>query len=307
MHLDKSFPGVCIIVVNWNNPTDTIECISSIRMLDYPNLELIVVDNGSSDNSVERIRQEYPDINLMETGENLGYAGGHNFALKSALLGESKYFLLLNNDTIIANDLVTHLVKALLDHPEAGFATPMILEYYAPEQIFCLGCLLDIKKVEGIRLHAGEHMESHDWKSDQVDFADGSGLFFDRRLVDAIGMMDEEYFVYYEETDWCIRARKAGFKIITVPKARMWHKVSATTKKASPIVTYYMTRNALRLTKQNSPFWSALQSRAVVVIRSFWWFFSDLRHGNRQRALSRLEGIRDFFRSTFGSYRGTSF
>jgi GT2 family glycosyltransferase len=304
---DNSFPGVCIIVVNWNNPTDTIDCLRSVYKLDYPCLDVIVVDNGSNDDSVERIRQEYPIVKIMETGKNLGYAGGHNHALKTALLGESRFFLLLNNDTILADDLVSQLSKSLMDHPEACFVAPMILEYDTPEHIFSLGCLLDIKKADGIRLHAGEHKDACNWGSEQVDFADGSALFFDRCLVDAIGMMDEEYFLYFEETDWSVRARKAGFKVVTVPSARMWHKVSATMKKASPIVTYYMTRNSLRLIKQNLPFWSSIQSQAYVVLRCFWWILSDLRQGNKQHAVSRLEGLHDFFRSTFGPYRGTRF
>ncbi len=302
---DHSGPEVCVIILNWNNPKDTLECINSVNKLDYENINLIVVDNGSTDDSKKIIQNNFQKIALIESQTNLGYAGGNNLALKSELSKKSRYFLILNNDVILAQDAISHLVSAILSETNTGFATPMVLEYDKPDRIFSLGGMIDWKRAETIRLHAGEQVNKQDWRSEDVDFASGSALFFDRRVIDTVGMMDESYFLYFEETDWCIRARKAGISIVTVPDSKVWHKVSATIGQQSPITAYFFTRNEILFIKRNFESWKRIWMISRCLFRGVRTSLAyTILPKNRNKNLHRnaiLLGLRDGFLDNSGN------
>lgn len=243
-------PSVAVIVLNWNNPDDTLACLRSVMALDYPadRRQVIVVDNGSADDSVARIQSAYPDVPLIETGANLGYAGGNNVGIRHALAQGTDFVCILNNDVTVAPDFLGPLVAASLSVSPPAITTPMICEADHPDTIWALGADLDGRTASPIRLHAGESRSA--WAGAApfpVDFAPGTAMLVPRAVYEAVGLMDEAFFLYFEETDWCLQAHRYGYSVLAVPASVVWHKVSAALGTSSPVIDYYMLRNHLRL------------------------------------------------------------
>lgn len=239
--------SISVVVLNWNNAPDTLACLESLSQVTYPHVEIVVVDNGSDDGSATAIRQRFPSSLVLETGANLGYAGGNNVGIRHALGRRTDLICVLNNDVLAAPDFLEPLVQASVGSPGSAVCTPMICEVAQPDRIWTLGATVDRRTGSPIRLHAGE--ASTEWAHAapyEVDFAPGTAMLVPRQVFEAVGLMDEEFFLYFEEMDWGLKARRAGCRILAVPSAVIWHKVSATLGQTSPVVDYYMLRNHLR-------------------------------------------------------------
>lgn len=247
---------VAVVVLNWNGCRDTLECLSSLQRLTHP-ARLIVVDSGSEDGSVAAIRRDFPDVELCETGVNLGYAGGNNAGIRVALKRAPEFILLLNNDTIVAPDLVTVLLDAAARVPQAAFFAPRIYYHALPTTVWYGGAEWDPNTLELSHTSNGVDeaaLAGEDVR--EVAYACGCALFVRARVIDSVGLMDERFFLTYEEADWCYRARRAGYPSVYVPQAKVWHKVSASFGgAASPLVSYYMTRNRLLWARKNLAWW----------------------------------------------------
>ncbi|HET9641948.1 MAG TPA: glycosyltransferase family 2 protein [Burkholderiaceae bacterium] len=259
----KPAPRVQIIVLNWNGGTDTVSCLTSIARLTYPNVWTCVVDNGSTDNSVASIRASHPDVEIIEVGSNLGFAGGNNVGIRRALDLGADYVLLLNNDTEVDNCLVDAFVAAAGRFPNAAAFTAKIFFWAQPRRLWYAGSRWS--QTEGRFEHIGEGLEDNPGSgfSDPIEipYACGCSLFIPAARLREIGLLDEEYFLYFEETDWCFRARAAGHPSIFVPDARVWHKVSVSLGgEGSPLQMYFVTRNRLLWARRHG---SVAQQRAV--------------------------------------------
>jgi len=229
---------LCAIIVNWNLPHDTIACIESLQASTPPVPGIIVVDNGSTDDSVRLFREHCGDtITILQNEQNLGFAGGVNVGIRHALLHGAQTLLLVNNDTIVAPDMVQHMLAAASRYPGAGLFAPAIYYYDAPQRIWRLGdkecCWLpipiqiserDVRRAQGTPF--------------QVDYVTGCGMLVHRTVFDHIGLFDTRYFMYFEDADFCRRTRQAGYSIWCVPAAKMWHKVSLSARKDKPINRY---------------------------------------------------------------------
>ncbi len=239
-------PRVAIIVLNWNGRDDTLSCLASLRRLTYPACWVVVVDNGSGDGSIEAIRAEYSDIPLIETGGNLGYAGGNNVGLSWAVGQGADYALLLNNDTEVAPDFVNELVTVAEANPSVGIVGPTIYYFDRPEVIWSAGGAIDWTRGKTRMVGLDEADTGQFGRQPRpVDFVTGCALLIKSRIIQQIGMLDPRFFAYYEETEWCVRAARAGFATWHVPSAKVWHKISPEQRAASPQTHYYMTRNRL--------------------------------------------------------------
>lgn len=238
-------PQVAIIVLNWNGGEDTLACLESLRQLDYPNYEIVVVDNGSTDGSAQAIRDAFPDVMMLGTGKNLGFAEGNNVGLRYALAGSADYVLLLNDDTEVASDFISVLVCAVEATPHAGVAGPTIYYFNRPTTIWAAGGTIDWRRGNSHLMALNEVDEGQYDVVREVDFVTGCALLARREVVDQVGMLDSRFFMYYEEAEWCVRVARAGYKILHVPQAHVWHKIVPTQQSASPRVHYYMTRNRL--------------------------------------------------------------
>jgi len=295
--------SVVIIIVNWNGRDDTLACLASLDQLDYPACEIVIIDNGSTDNSVADIRVAYSDVTLIETGENLGYVGGNNIGLEYTQTKGADYALLLNNDTVVAPDFLKLLVEAAEADSTVGIVGPTIYYFDQPDVIWSAGGAIDWRQGSTRMIGLGEVEQGQFGQSPRaVDFVTGCALLIKMPVVEQIGMLDPRFFAYYEETEWCIRAIRAGFKILHVPSAKIWHKISPVAREASPQVHYYMVRNRLlflKLTQAGiNPWLNTLLFDYGRTLLS-WTLKSKWRHKTRQRQVM-MQAVSDYGRGRFG-------
>ena len=247
-------PQVTIIILNWNGKEDTLECLASVDHLDYPNYEVIVVDNGSTDDSVDTISKQYPNITLLQTGANLGYAGGNNVGIRWALEHGADYVLLLNNDTVIATDLLSAFINADKLLPAGSILGAKIFFYDEPGKLWFAGSQWNNGSNSFEHIGHGQSDSAEYNRMAEVDYIAGCAIFASATTFKEVGLLDEGFFLTYEETDWCYRARAIGHKCIFVPDAKLWHKVSSSFGGAdSPLVNYFMVRNKLLWAKKHLP------------------------------------------------------
>ena len=240
-------PKVTIVIVNWNGWEDTVECLESLYRIDYPNYEIIIVDNHSQDDSVKRIKDysKGKELIIIENEENYGFAEGNNIGIQYALKNlNPKYILLLNNDTVVDVDFLKELINAGEKNTHIGILGPKIYYYIKPNVIWSAGCKISLKFARGIQIGSGEVDKSQYDDPKEVEYVSGSAFLIKTGVIDDIGLMDKKYFLYFEESDWTLRANQAGFKSLYVPTAKIWHKISRSGGGISkPTGLYYITRN----------------------------------------------------------------
>ncbi len=259
---EKGGPVISIVVLNWNAAEDTLACLNSLAALTYPNFKVIVVDNGSTDDSLARLRRcnaSYP-LRLLETGSNMGFAGGNNYGTRYALEHGADFVLVLNNDTTVAPDLLECLLAAAQRLPDAGVFSARILYFDEPQRVWfdgarwnpsCLQLEWPGKDAEEDTLDTTDH---------DTDYACGAALFFRSEVARQIGLLDESFFLVWEEVDWCFRTRKAGWRNIVVPAAKVWHKIGVSFGgESSPLRTYFSIRNELLWFSRHAPFSARLR------------------------------------------------
>lgn len=275
-------PKIVIIVLNWNGKKDTLACLESLEKLSYPNYETIVVDNGSTDDSVAAIRERFLQLLLIETGANLGFAEGNNVGIRLALERGAHLLFLLNNDTVVSSDILEHFVETFRSHPEAGILGAKIFLHDQRDTLDHLGGTWNPKtgvfEFIGLRQKDGSQ-----WQDPQeIDYVCGAGLIVKRPVVETIGYLEPRFFLIWEESDFCFRARQAGFKTLTCPKAKLWHKVSASFVGGKPHSTYFWWRNRLLWIERNcSP-----RERWSLIVRVL---IPDILHMLKIRLLKKLQ------------------
>jgi hypothetical protein len=295
-------PRVAVIVLNWNNRDDTLGCLESLRHLDYPNYEIVVVDNGSTDGSVEAVGAFFPKATILETGENLGFAEGNNVGLRHTLAHGADYVVLLNNDTEVAPDFISLLVDAVGATPQAGVAGPTIYYFDRPTTIWSAGGAIDWRRGDTQMIGLDEVDEGQYGTIREVDFVTGCALLARREVIERVGMLDPRFFMYYEEAEWCVRAARAGYKILHVPQAHVWHKIMPTQQTASPHIHYYVTRNQLLFLKSTrASMWAWLHTLLAEYLRTLIsWTLKPHWRGKCAQRRAMIEAIADFIRGRFG-------
>lgn len=296
-------PQVVIIILNWNGLADTLECLASLTRLDYPACEVVVVDNGSTDGSVEAIQKRFPALTLIENGKNLGYAEGNNVGLRYALAQAADYALLLNNDTEVAPDFLLQLVDAAEADSLIGIAGPTIYYHERPGVIWSAGGAIDWRrgKTWMVGLNTPD-VGQFGVAPREVDFVTGCALLVKRAVMEQAGLLDERFFAYYEEVEWCVRTRRLGFGIIHVPKARVRHKIPLDARDSSPFVHYYVTRNRLLFLKiTDAGWWIWGYVLFVEYLRTLisWSVKARWRH-KRAHRMAMIRAIADALRGRWG-------
>jgi GT2 family glycosyltransferase len=261
---------VYIIILNWNGKEDTIECLNSVLRMNYPNYEVVVVDNGSIDGSVGAIRKTFPQVMIIANQKNLGFAGGNNVGIRYALDQDSDFIFLLNNDTCVDAELLNELVSAYRSVHNPGFLGCKIFFYDKPDIVQHYGgryAYNDILK--GYHYGEGEKDDGRFNDIVESEYVTGCAIIAHRSLLENIGLLDERFFVYWEDGDWCLRARAAGFKNYVAPSAKLWHKVSASNRNSSSVNIFYTTRNRHLFAKKHGfqlrpLYWSYVLVRDVL-------------------------------------------
>jgi GT2 family glycosyltransferase len=295
---------VAVVVVNWNGKDYSLECLKSLQEQLHVEINVVLVDNGSTDGSVSSIRKEYPEVVIVESEQNLGYAGGNNLGMVLALEQGFEYVLVLNNDTVLATDCVYQLIMDLERHPEAAAAAPKSYYLESPHQIYFAGGAI---RRTGQTIHIGggcgdgpEFCHTFD-----TEWLNGCAIMFRSRALRDVGLFEPKFFLLFEETDWSLRARNVGYRLRFVPQAKLWHKVSPSFgASASTLYLYYHTRNQLLWIERSYPFpeklalycFALMRGAAEALFRS-----KGLDPGSaraRRRAIG--QGILDYFLRRFG-------
>ena len=245
----NDYPLVSIISINFNQPGVSAEMIESLRKVSYPNVEVIIVDNASSKGNVDKLKVEYPEIMLIKSTKNLGFAGGNNLGIKQS---KGEYILLLNNDTEVDPGFLEPLVAKFQNDSSIGAISPKIYFHHTPNMLQFTG-ISEINKYTTRSTGWGfGKMDEGQFDEDKESFfAHGAAMMVPRSVIKKVGMMAEIYFLYYEEMDWGQRIRNAGYKIFYVHNSKIYHKESVSTGKESPLKTYYMNRARIIYMRRN--------------------------------------------------------
>jgi GT2 family glycosyltransferase len=239
---------VAVIIVNWNGLPFVLSCLQSVLGSDYPYLLVLLVDNGSTDGTVEEVRARLPDVRLLEAGRNLGYAAGNNLGLRDALEAGARYILLLNNDTEIAPDMISALVAEMEQERRIGIASPKIYLQEFPGRLWAVGGVLQSRRVVTLGI---DEVDSGQFNDRELDFVFGCGMMIRRDVLERLGLLDTEFRFYYEDIDLCLRARQAGYKIVWVPRAIMWHQNPARTLNSSKYKIHNYERSRMLFYKKH--------------------------------------------------------
>lgn len=310
-------PKVSVIILSWNGLKDTIECLDSVKKIDYPNYEIIVVDNGSTDGSPEEIARLFPEITLIRNKENLGYAEGNNIGIRYALSNGADYILLLNNDTVVDAKILKSFIEAADMYPEAGIFGAKIYYYSEPNKIWSAGSGWDEKKLAFFLRGFGElNMNDKYNQIIGIDYVTGCALFFRKVVAQTIGLLETRFFLVAEDSDWCYRARKAGFKTLYIPNAKVWHKGAASFKGwGSPMRAYFNIRSSLLWAQRNLPIFERWYVYLTIsryffpyvstikeypLIKRIYWDISEMFRAKLQFK-AKIFGLRDFVFRRFGN------
>ncbi len=296
-------PSVYVILLTWNHLPDTLECLDSLARQTYPSVRIVLVDNGSADATVSTVRAKFPEIHLIENGQNLGYAEGNNVGLRYALGQNADYILVLNNDTTLAPDCIAKLVAALQTNPNAA-ATPKCFFADAADTIYYAGGALTAWQTK----HRGYNQrDSAEYNaSGETEWLTGCAIIASRAVWANVGLFEPRFFLLFEDTDWSLRARRLGVTLRYVADAKLWHKASRSFgEQFTPTYAYYYMRNTLLFIERN---FSWRQKR--------WMYHTALCHAHTQPLLSVAQprspersaalhraitqGIRDYFLRRFG-------
>ena len=241
-------PKVTIIILNWNGKTDTIECLESLKHITYPNYEILLVDNGSTDGSVECFRERYPGMEIIENEDNLGFAEGNNVGIRKAMNEGADYVLLLNNDTVVDPEFLGEMVEVAENNPNAGIVGPKIY-FYNTNRIQSCGGKISFYKgaVYGQKKY---HTDlNHSKELVNVEFLSGCAMLIKKEVLENVGLFDISYFAYYEDTDLCVRTKSAGYELFCIQSSMIWHKGSQSSK-VNRFGLYYGTRNMIKFEKK---------------------------------------------------------
>lgn len=321
-------PRVAIIILNWNGWKDTIECLESLYEIDYPRYCVIIVDNHSKDKSIIKIKKyckkrgikvfEYTkseieqnnilynnnnllrifdqSLILIKNERNYGFAEGNNIGIRFALkFLNPEYILLLNNDTIVDKNFLKELIKIAERDKNIGIVAPKQFSYWNPEEVELRAHEIDfIKLIKETLFIWREKRKEKDRESDrEVDWVQASCLLIKKEVIQKIGLLDPQYFISWEDLDWCITARKAGYKIIHSSKSKFWHKISKSVKK-SPIVHYFKARNAFLFYKKHRDYSPLISIITTMILISE--FLDVLRARNKESFIFFLRGVVDGFK-----------
>lgn len=244
-----STPLVSIITVNYDTPEVTAEMLKSLSLVEYPNWEIIVVDNASPKKSSAYLKQKFPFITHISCPENLGFAGGNNIGLHFA---KGEYLFFVNNDTELTPNLISELVKYLQKNPQCGIVCPKIKYHFMPDIIQYAGAI-GLHPLTS-RSHDIGYLQQDNGKFDDTritDLPNGAAMMIPASALKKTGKMSEIFFLYYEELDWAAKFKKCGYEVHYDGKAVIYHKESVSTGKNSAFKSYYLYRNRLLYIRRN--------------------------------------------------------
>ncbi|MCL5072454.1 MAG: glycosyltransferase family 2 protein, partial [Actinobacteria bacterium] len=233
---------VAIVILNFKVRKEALNCIASVKKSDYEQTEIILVDNNSGD-GIETEVQKDKSIMFIQSGANLGYTGGNNLGIKKALDSRADYIFILNPDTEIEKDTIKNLVE-VAESQNAGISGPKIL-FEDRKTIWYAGGIMDMDNVLGSHRGVDEKDDGQYDTIEETEFVTGGAMFVKREVFEKVGIFDDKYFMYLEDSDLCLRAKKMGYKILYNPKAVVFHENAKSAGLGSALQDYFITRNRM--------------------------------------------------------------
>jgi GT2 family glycosyltransferase len=293
---------LAIIIVNWNGLEDTIQCLESLKAVTYPNYEIILVDNASTDDSVAFLSSRFPYITIIENEENLGFAEGTNIGIRHAQAKGVDYVLLLNNDTVVPRGSLNALVAVAESDARVGIVGPLIVYYDNPHKIWSAGGQTNLFSGKIVSDRRQNRPQANCPDIIRVDWVSGCALLIKADVIEKIGLLDKDYFLYLEDADWGFRAHTCGYISLVDCNTQILHKVGSSLARKSDSYYYYFARNTLLFFKKHGrwyhfPTFVALFSGRYGMIL-LWNFI----RGDRARCTYIIAGIRDYLKGNYGIY-----
>jgi GT2 family glycosyltransferase len=280
------YPTVTCVLLNWNGWRDTLACLRALAGSDYPNMSLLVIDNGSTDGSVERIRRAHPDVELIENGSNLGFGSGVNVGLRRALERGVDYVWLLNNDTEPHPQALTEMVKKACSNPALGAVGSVMRYLHDPQKIQAWGGG-QVSHWVGRSIHAVAP-EADGW----FDYITAASVLLSRRALQDVGLFDEGFFLYWEDVDLAFRLRARGWQLGVAADSSVLHKENASTGGNRNVVARHSTASGIRFLSKYSPLpWLSIP--LFICMRAV----RRLSIGQVRDIGSVTAGVRDYLRS----------
>lgn len=306
----ETMPSVHAVTINWNGLSDTLACLKSLKAQDYANLKIHVVDNASDESEPAALAAAHPDVEILRQDTNLGFCGGNNVAIRRALEAGADYVLVLNNDTIAPPPLISELIASGNRLAEVGAISPVILSYPETDNVWFAGSVWESETAGFRHLLAGRNRaEQKATEPFESLYACGCCMLVSAKVLKQIGLMDERYFAYYDEADWCSRMTEAGLKCYVIPSATVLHKVSRSTP--GLISAYLMARNRLLWMKEHLTFRERLRSYPYLFKETLWNILNlcglsfGKQHISTKHSKVMLMALRDFLRRRFGRWPGS--
>jgi len=283
---------VAVVIVNWNGGEDTLAVIDELDEIEGPPLHLVVVDNGSTDDSVDILRSRRPDIELVETGENLGFAGGNLAGLRHAFAHlDFGWVLLINNDVAVDKGFLPPLIEACLE-PAVGAAAPKIYYFEPRDRIWAAGGRLRLRETVTDELGQGE-VDGPSWsRSADVSYLTTCCLLIPRDVLEVVGPLDPVFFIGVDDADWCRRALDAGYRLRYVAESRIWHKVAlATGGSYTPFKTFHTGRSNTLYARRHFGWAGRMTFVAANLVALFGAFGRELPSGNSKAVIAKAKGV----------------
>lgn len=248
---ENNNPLVYLLILNYRGYEDTCECIQSVLAIEYMNYRLLVIDNNSEDGSYEKLKKKFTDIEIIQTEKNSGYAGGNNVGIEYALEQGAEYIAILNNDVCVEKHFLNIIIQEMEDNRNIAISGPAVCEWNS-DIVQSAGAMVNLYNAEVELLYSGINYSGMQKEKIICDYVSGACLMVRASLINEIGKMPEMYFLFYEETDWCLQAAKKGYEVCCIPSVRIWHKESASVSKVSNLKQYYMDRNRVIFERRNA-------------------------------------------------------
>ncbi len=278
---------VYVVVLAWNHIDDTVECLESMLASDYSPVRFLLVDNASTDDTVETVRRRFPGVEILHSETNLGVSGGYNLGMQYAMDHCADYILIANNDIHVDPAMIRCLVEGMETNPGVGMGMPKIYHYYGDRtRLWCTGArwrtFPPMVKMTGYGVSDSPKFA----RGKEIEFAPSCVLMLRRAAVEKVGYFDTGFYFYQDDWDYSLRYRKAGYAIRFVPEAKMWHKVSVSTQKSEKPAKWwvYFGRSAVRYYQKHS-------NRLAFGMFAGWFCFREALKGNFKRLRPFLQGV----------------
>ena len=283
-------PRVAAVVLNYNGRDLTLAALANLKLMSYPSFDLVVVENGSTDGSESAIAVKHPDATLLRTERNLGVAGGYNLGITWALARDYDYVLALNNDIEVDPELLSELMRVAESDPQIGCVGPKAYYFWDRQRLWSAGGILRFKESVTRERGDGELDRGQYDRDQEVAYVNGNGMLMRRRAIEEAGLWDPLFHLSVEDADWCMRAKRRGWKIWYAHRAVLYHMVASATGIYRPGKTFQTGRSTALFVRRYGGPWQWLTFTCCALAAMPLAYLRELSRGNQAAVTAKIRG-----------------